>query len=240
MSLVEIPHLLESHQFAELFEADVDAIVVWPVDPNSLAPSIAEANERGIPVFTIDNPADPSLEVLQDVTGSVLMGRDFGPYEVARVASEINPGGKYVVLGNAAPSAGLTFWAESQDHWAKEFGLEFLGREDAATISYDAAAQAMSGILGRFPDVEIVFAYNDDAALAASGIARTNGREDILITGVNGESALVAAIEQGQSLLSYEVMFEEMGQEAARGAILATLGEQVPSIVVVRGSVVGG
>ena len=55
----------------------------------------------------------------------------------------------------------------------------------------------MSGLLGKYSDIDGVLAYNDESAVGSYTAARSAGRNDIKIIGINGSSLGISALDAG-------------------------------------------
>src|SRR5689334_10203296 len=56
----------------DLLREGVDALVISPEDPVAIVPALAEAEARGVPVFTVDRAADGP--VISHITSNNVMG----------------------------------------------------------------------------------------------------------------------------------------------------------------------
>ena len=73
-----------------------------------------------------------------------------------------------------------------------------LGRGDNPSDNESGGEQAMNGLLGKYPDIDGVLAYNDPSALGAAAASRANGRK-IAAVGLNGGSDGRAGVEHGRT-----------------------------------------
>jgi ribose transport system substrate-binding protein len=206
-------------EFNNLIAQHVDAIIVYPLDPKALAPSLAQAKSAGIPVIGEDQPPNAELPPTENITASVLIGRDYAAYSLAKAIAEAKPGASFAILGNAAPVEALQYTSERQQYWGEKFGLEYLGRADTQADTPAGAAAAMSGIVGKYPEVEAVMAYNDPSAQSAASVAASSGKSGILITGFNGEKAALEQIAAGQLFATFAIPFAEVGEQMGIAAV---------------------
>jgi ribose transport system substrate-binding protein len=230
----------EVSQFNNLMAQHVDAVIVYPLDPKALAPSFAQAEAAGVPVIGIDQPADAEEPPTENLATSVLLGRDYAAYSIAKALAEEKPGATFGVLGNAAPVPALQYTSERQQYWGEKFGLEYLGRSDAQADTPAGAAAAMTGLLGKYPEVEAVISYNDPSAEAAASVASSSGKSGIRITGYNGEKSAFEQIEAGQLIGTFLLPVTEVGEQLGTAAVdlLTETGTPLPPLVNVRGEVV--
>jgi ABC-type sugar transport system substrate-binding protein len=205
------------NNFNQLLAQKVDAIVVYPIVPSALAPSLKQAESAGIPVISDTTP--PSLEekLPAGYISRVTQGWDQVAYLRAKHVAEENPGAEFAILGLAAPVSSLEYLGERTKYWAEKFGLKFAGQIDAQEDNPASASTAMSGIVGKYPNVGAVFAYNDNAAVAASTVARAS-QSEAEICGGNGQKEAFQAIESGSMSCTVLIEFGTIGEQLVQGA----------------------
>ena len=93
----------QNNDIQDLITQGVDAIIINPVNPDAVAPSIEAAVRAGIPVITVDRSAnsdDVSAHIGRD---NVAMGRLVGAAVVARLKRDGVSGAKIIeIQGDAA------------------------------------------------------------------------------------------------------------------------------------------
>jgi ribose transport system substrate-binding protein len=205
------------NNFNQLLAQKVDAIVVYPIVPSALAPSLKQAEAAGIPVISDTTP--PSLEekLPAGYVSRVTQGWDQAAYLRAKHVAEESPGAEFAILGLAAPVTSLEYLGERTKYWAEKFGLKFAGQIDAQEDNPASASTAMSGIIGKYPNVGAVFAYNDNAAVAASTVAKAS-QSEAEICGGNGQKEAFQAIESGSMSCTVLVEFGTIGTQLVQGA----------------------
>jgi len=227
------------NQMQELIDRKVDAIVVYPLDPNALAPQLKAAAAAGIPVVAINTPIKAGDPLLPGYVANVLQGFDRAAYSRAAAIAAVAPGSSYAVLGLTIPVGTLKYYSERQRYWADRFGLKFLGEQDAQTDDPTGGGQAMTAILGKYPDVTTVFTYNDPSALGAAGAARSAGKTVRVFGSDGSDQATFDAVKAGQLFATYRVDQYSEGAQATVAAITAAAKGSLPfSTVVVTGKVV--
>jgi ribose transport system substrate-binding protein len=205
------------NNFNQLLAQKVNAIVVYPIVPTALSPSLKQAEAAGIPVISDTTP--PSLEekLPAGYVSRVTQGWDQAAYLRAKHVAEESPGAEFAILGLAAPVTSLEYLAERTKYWAEKFGLKFAGQIDAQEDTPAAASTAMSGIVGKYPDIGAVFAYNDNAAVAAATVAKAS-QSEAEICGGNGQKEAFQAIESGSMSCTVLIEFDTIGQQLVQGA----------------------
>lgn len=216
----------------EFIAQKVGAIIVYPILPATLGPSIAKAKAAGIPVISMDTPSDAGLPVDPGYVTDVSLGRDHSAYDEAKALAEAQPNGKVGQISISLPVPALTYTAAQQKYWAKKFGLNMVGTSDAASDSAQTAATAMSGLLSAHPDIQGLFSYNDVSGLAALGVARTDHKQ-IKIVSINGSSPVFAFIKAGQYLGTSKENLACTAREMVDSAVIriSTPSQKIPTRV---------
>jgi len=221
------------NNFNQLLAENVNAIVVYPIVPSALAPSLKQAEAAGIPVISDTTPPSLEEELPAGYVSRVTQGWDQAAYLRAKHVAEESPGAEFAILGLAAPVTSLEYLAERTKYWAEKFGLKFAGQIDAQEDNPAAASTAMSAIVGKYPDVGAVFAYNDNAAVAAATVAKSS-QSEVEICGGNGQKEAFQAIESGSMSCTVLVEFDTIGQQLVQGAYnsIAEPATKLPETIV--------
>jgi ABC-type sugar transport system substrate-binding protein len=178
---------------------------------------LKQAEAAGIPVISDTTPPSLEEELPAGYVSRVTQGWDQVAYLRAKHVAEESPGAEFAILGLAAPVTSLEYLGERTKYWAEKFGLKFAGQIDAQEDNPSAASTAMSAIVGKYPDVGAVFAYNDNAAVAASTVAKAS-QSEAEICGGNGQKEAFQAIESGSMSCTVLIDFDTIGQQLVQGA----------------------
>lgn len=222
------------NNFEQLLTQKVSALVVYPIVPSALAPSLAKAESASIPVISDTTPPQVTTPLPKGYVSRVQQGWDQVAYLRAKYVAEQDPGTEFVIMGLAAPVESLEYLGERTKYWAEKFGLKFAGQIDAQEDTPASASTAMSGIVGKYPDAGAIFAYNDNAAVAASTVAKAS-QSSATICGANGQKEAFQAIESGALACTVWIDFDELGKQLVRGVYDAAAEPEtkLPETVVV-------
>jgi len=201
----------------QLVAQKVDAITVSPLDPKALTPCLTRAEKAGIAIVGQDSPPYAGEPPAEGMASTVTQGTDEARYLLAKAAAEAKPGGTFALLGAGVPVAILQYGMERQKYWAERFGLTFEARVDDRTLTPDGAATAMNTILSQHPDVDVVFAYDDGSAQAASITARASGKTGIAFYGNSGESSAIDMVKSGQLAGTVLIGATDVGKQVVWG-----------------------
>jgi ribose transport system substrate-binding protein len=203
---------LQATQINQLISQGVNAMMVYPVNPAALLPGFAAAKKAGIPIIMEDTPPVAGSPLIKGSYTDILQGRDAGEYAIAQGAAKAQPGATFVNLGLAVPVPLLQYGVKRDTYWATKFGMKYLGEVDTTTDTPGGAATAMNSILAKYPNVQVVFAYNDQAADAAAAVARSNGKLNIKVIGDNGDPVAIKEIQAGRVWGTFNSDFTSIGR----------------------------
>lgn len=169
----------------------VKAILINPTDSDAVSNAIRIANRSNIPVLTLDRGATRGKVVSHIASDNVAGGAMAGKY----IADKLGANVKVLQLeGIAGTSA------------ARERGQGFMQAVDSSKMNLLASQPAdfdrakgldvMENLLAANPNVEAVFAQNDEMALGALRAIRASGK-DVMIVGFDGTDDGIAAVERG-------------------------------------------
>jgi ribose transport system substrate-binding protein len=225
-------------QFNQLLLEGVKAILVYPVVPDALEPSIEKARAAGVTVVASDAVADAAAGPDKNFATSVDQPFDYQTYLMVKAAAARLPqGAQFSVMGLGLPVTSLQYMAQRTEYWGKRFGLNFVMQSDAQSDTPSAYAPAVSAILSAHPDVKAIFTFNDESALAAATKARASGKTGILVADPNsGEAIATQGIASGQLALAVRTPWEAMGRQMAYAAYdeLTKQNLPLPRLVLIK------
>jgi ribose transport system substrate-binding protein len=218
-------------QFDQLVAQKVDGIAVFALDPGSVAPDVKRAKKAGIPLVTIDLDfsANPDLKGYDT---QVLQRRDEAAYLGAQeMAKQVGSGASVGTIDFAVKVPSIVFSIDRGKYWAQKFGLKIAGNASNPSDDIAGGEKAMTQLLGKFPDIKGVIAYNDPSAIGGASAARTQGKRDIVMGGQNGGSDALAAIKAGRESYTLKLDAPSMGKDFAWALFNLKEGVDVPKSV---------
>jgi ABC-type sugar transport system substrate-binding protein len=203
-------------QMDTLIAQKVDLIFAYPVSEASLTQGMAAAKKAGIPVVLVNVPSNSETPV--DPSAQAMVGMAFDAYDYATIKyiSTVMPGAKVAFIGFAPPAENLIHIVGRANYWADQLGLKNLGQVDAIDATPGAAGVAAQAIIAKYPDVQVIIAYNDYATMGAATALQASGKTGILVATMNGgQDITAAAIKAGTALCAYRNPWEQVGLTAA-------------------------
>ena len=103
-------------------------------------------------------------------------------------------------------------------------GIEIVAQQ---TAEYDRATAltVLENILQATPDIDAVFCYNDEMAMGALAALEAEGRDDVIVTGIDALPDALEAISEGKLAMTVQIPVYDMGRWAARFGIWKAQGD---------------
>lgn len=215
------------NQVQDLIQQKVNAIILNPTDSQGLASAVKAANQARIPVVTLDrsvSAGNVSCFIASDNIQAGKMAAD-------ELIKALNGKGKVIELqGIIGASSERDREKGFDQEIATASGIQVVARQ-TANFDRSKALNVMQNLLQAHPDVNGVFAQNDEMALGSLKAIQQSGKKNIAIVGIDGEQE---AINDVQSGLMYADIAQQPTQEGILGvqyAVKLAKGESVPSTV---------
>lgn len=195
-----------------------NAIIIQCSDGTALAPSVASAEEAGIPVITLN------LDCSADTVHSALVmavDYDGGRLAANAMAEQLGGSGKVAII-QGVPGLTRTDNLEQgfRDTIANYPDIEIIDAQ-SASFEKDQAMTVMNSFMQAHSDLNGVFCINDamaeGAALAADSAGKTG---QYVIWGADGERDALTMIENGQMSGTIYTNSWDEGSTAAKIALL--------------------
>ncbi len=215
----------QNNDVADLITQGVDALIINPVDPEAVAPALRDAEAAGIPVITVDRPVEGEGVVAHVGRDNVEMGRVVGE----ALAERLDDGAKVIEIQG---DAGGIVMRDRRDGFNE--ALETAGDFEMVEGPYAEyiraeAVTAMQDLLEAHPDVDAVYAHNDDMAMGALQVLQDAGNDEALVAGVDGLMEALEAMDEGDQYVATALNDPVyLGQLTVDAAVAAAQGEDVP------------
>lgn len=176
----------------DLLVKGVDVLLINPTDSDAVVSSVRAANRSKIPVVTLDRAANGGKVVSHVASDNVLGGEVAGNYIVEKL------GGK----GKVVELEGIPGTTAARDR-GEGFNKAIAGKLDvvakqAADFDRTKGLTVMENILQAQPEINAVFAHNDEMALGALKAIESSGRKNVIVVGFDATDDAVAAVKDGK------------------------------------------
>ena len=218
----------QNNQIETFIIQKVDALIVAPNDSAGIAPVIADARAKGIPVFTVDIAAHGA-----DVTAHIASDNVKGGAILADYLAKLLDGkGRVAIIDHPAVASVQERVSGFEKGLAKYPEMK-IAQKVPGEGQRDKAFRAAQDLLQANPDLAGIFGINDDSALGALAAVEAAGLQDkVVVVGYDGTPEARDAILKGKALKADTVQFpKEIGRQAIQTIAAHFRGENVPKIV---------
>ncbi|WNG89111.1 substrate-binding domain-containing protein [Mycobacterium sp. ITM-2016-00317] len=185
----------QANQVDSMINQGVDAIIVVPVQADSLGPQVATAKEKGIPLV----PVNAALNS-PDVAGSVQPDDvAAGEQEMQMMADALGGRGNIVILQGPLGQSGEIDRTKGINNVLANYPDIKVLAMDTANWKRDEAVNKMKNWISGFGNqINGVVAENDDMGLGALQALKESGRTDVPIVGIDGIEDGLNAVKSGE------------------------------------------
>lgn len=215
------------NQVQDLIQQKVSAILLNPVDSNSLSAAVKLANKADIPVITLDRSVISGKVATFIASNSVQAGKEAAD----ELIKALHGKGQVVELqGTIGASSEIDREKGFDQEIAKAKGIKVVAKQ-TANFDRSTALNVMQNILQALPTIKGVFAQNDEMALGALSAIQQSGKKGIALVGIDGEEEAVKDVNSG---LMYADIAQQPTQEGMLGvdnAVKVIEGKKVPATI---------
>jgi len=210
-----------------LIQQKVSVIIVNPVDSKAIVPAVEAANKANIPVITVDRSSAGGKVVSAIASDNVAGGKMAGQFIVDKLGGK----GKVVELeGIPGASAAVDRGTGFNQAIKAAAGITVVAKQPA---DFDRAKgmKVMENILQANPEINAVFAHNDEMALGALEAIKAAKRTGIMVVGFDATGDAVKAVNEGTLAATVAQKPKEMGKISIETAKKVIAKETVPATI---------
>ena len=187
----------------DLVAQQIDALVILPMESDPLTAPVRAAKERGVFITTVDRGlGEDGIEDLY-VGGN---NPQYGTIAAEYFKSKLPGGGKIVVM-RGIPTAIDNIRIDAFNAALEGSGVDVLDMQ-YANWNPDKGFELMQDYLSRFPEIDGVWAGDDDAALGAHAAIEQAGRQkEMALLGGSGMNRVIKMIMDGDSLIDADIFY---------------------------------
>lgn len=182
---------------------NIDALVVLPFESDPLTGPVKRVAESGTWVTVVDRGlSEEGIEDLYVAGDNTAFGRVAGEYFVERMPE----GGNIVVLRGIATTIDNER-VEAFQAAIEGSGIEIIGMEHG-NWNRDESFEVMQDFLSRFPEIDAVWASDDDMALGVIEAINQAGREgEMWVLGGAGMKQMIERVQAGDEMIPADVTY---------------------------------
>ena len=207
----------------------VKVLLINPTDSDAVGNAIAVANQKKLPVITLDRAANKGQVIAHIASDNAAGGEMAGNY----IAEKLGKGAKIIQLEgiagtSAARERGAGFAKAAQAHDFKILASQ------PADFDRSKGLNVMENLLTAQPEVQGVFAQNDEMALGALRAIQAAGKKDLVLVGFDGTDDGVKAVKGGKMAATIAQQPEKIGEIGVQTADKVLKGGKVEASIPVE------
>lgn len=205
----------------DVLNKNIALMMINPTDSDAVRSAIRAANRKNVPVVTLDRGASGGKVVSHVASDNVLGGQMAGDL----VKKTLGGKGKVVELQGVPGTSAARDRGEGFNQSIKGSGITVVA---AQTADFDRTKglNVMENILQAQPEIDAVFAHNDEMALGAIKAIQAAKRK-ILVVGFDGTDDGVAAVNDGSMLATVAQQAGKIGSMGVETADKILKGQTV-------------
>lgn len=211
-------------QVEDFINKQVDVVIVSPVDSDGVTGAIKKAQQAGVPVVTIDIPAN-NVEVDSHVATDNLTG---GKIAAEAMAQFLDGTGEIGLITYPEVQSVRDRIDGFTQGTAQHSGLTIV--KETPGRDRQAAKAAAEDMLTSAPNLAGIFGFGDDMALAATQ-AVSDANSNAVVIGFDGMDEALKAVDAENAFKAVVVQYpDKMGEQALANAVGLVNGEEVPKV----------
>lgn len=200
-------------------------LLINPTDSDAVGNAVKMANQANIPVITLDRVASQGKVVSHVASDNRLGGKMAGDY----IAKKRGENAKVIELAGIAGTSAARERGEGFKMAADSHKFDILASQPA-DFDRTKGLNVMQNLLTAHPDVQAVFAQNDEMALGAMRALQTAGKSDVVVVGFDGTADGIKAVEGGKLAATVAQQPEKIGIIGVDTADKVLKGQKVQDI----------
>ncbi|WP_407071737.1 substrate-binding domain-containing protein [Rhizobium sp. LCM 4573] len=203
----------------------VDVIIISPVDSQGVVAAIAKAEKAGIKVITVDVPA-AGVKVTSHIGTDNFAG---GVKAGELMAKELGDKGNVAIIDYPTVQSVVNRIEGFKKAIGEHADVKVVAQQTGITRA--EALAAAQNMLQANPDINGIFGFGDDAALAAAVAVKAAGLEEqVKVIGFDGMEEARKAVDSNPVMVGVIQQFpDQMGKTAVETAVKVIAGEDVPA-----------
>ena len=211
----------------DLLSKNIAVLIINPVDSDAVSGVVEDAMAAGVKVIAVDRVVN-GVEVDCTIASDNVMGAELATQYIVDTLGE----GIKVAELQGVPGASAAIDRGTGFHNIADASLEVVASQ-TANFDRTEGMTVMENMLQANPDIQAVFAANDEMALGAvEAIAGAN--KEIMVVGFDATDDAVAAINEGRMAATIAQQPDLIGKTAVENAVKLIAGEAVEANVPVE------
>ncbi len=215
----------ESSNVEDLLTKNVDVLLINPTDSDAVGNAVKMANGKNVPVITLDRGANSGEIVTHIASDNIAGGVLAGEF----IIEQLGENAKVVELEGIAGTNAARDRGEGFNTSLKGTDILVVANQ-VADFDRVKGLEVMENILQAQPEIDAVFAHNDEMALGALTAIKSSGR-DILVVGFDATDDAVKSVEEGKLAATVAQQPTLIGSLGVENAVKILNGDTVENYI---------
>ncbi|MGL6025465.1 MAG: ribose ABC transporter substrate-binding protein RbsB [Cetobacterium sp.] len=213
----------------DLIVNGIDVLLVNPTDSDAIISSIKAANRFKVPVITLDRSSNGGKVISHIASDNAAGGVLAGQFLLEKLEGKSNS----IVELEGIPGTTAARDRGNGFNSAVNGKLNTVGKQ-AADFDRTKGLNVMENILQGQPNIDAIFAHNDEMALGALKAVEAAGKKNILIVGFDATEDAVRAVKDGKLAATVAQKPDEIGIQGVLAAHKIINKENIPEFIPVQ------
>ncbi|AJJ17878.1 MULTISPECIES: ribose ABC transporter substrate-binding protein RbsB [Yersinia] len=201
-------------------------LLINPTDSDAVGNAVKMANKANIPVITLDRLANSGTVVSHVASDNRFGGKMAGDF----IAKKLGNDAKVIQLEGIAGASAARERGEGFKQSMDQHKFQLLASQPA-DFDRTKGLNVMQNLLTAHPNVQAVFAQNDEMALGALRALQTAGKTDVLVVGFDGTDDGLKAVQGGKLGATIAQRPDQIGVIGVQTANKVLKGEKVQAVI---------
>ena len=217
----------QTSDIEDLVASGISVLIVNPVDSDAVTGAVEFAKSKGVKVISVDRAVN-GTEIDCQIASDNVLGAELATQFIVDTLGE----GAVVAELEGVTGASAAIDRSQGFHNVADSKLEVVARQ-TANFARAEGMSVMENMLQANPDIQAVFAANDEMALGAMEAISGAGK-DIMVVGFDATDDAIASIKAGQMAGTIAQQPALIGSTAVTNALKLIAGEGIPKSVPVE------
>lgn len=209
----------------DLMQRGAKVLLINPTDSQAVGNAVQIANRHHIPVITLDRGANQGIVASHIASDNIAGGKMAGEF----IANKLGKGAKVIQLEGIAGTSAARERGEGFQQAVVTHQLDLLTSQPA-DFDRTKGLHVMENLLTSKPNVQAVFAQNDEMALGALRATMASNKP-IIIVGFDGTEEGINAVKRGKLNATIAQQPELIGALGVETADKLLKGEKVEKVI---------
>ena len=219
----------QANDIEDLISKKIAVLIVNPVDSDAAAPAVEDAIDAGIKVIAVDRIVN-GVDVDCSIASDNVLGAKLAAEYLVEHAGE----GAQTAELEGVNGASATIDRGEGFHSVADEKLDVVASQ-TANFNRAEGMTVMENMLQANPDIQCVFAHNDEMAL---GAVEAIGDKEIYVAGFDANDDAIEAVKAGTMVATVAQQPDLMGSTAVETACALMAGEEVEKSLPVEVSLI--